>query len=237
MGFATWAEMRRRPAGQIMADYDVTDEHGQPGDDGSDPVGAAAPRRNRAEPLLIRTVHRGTGRRPLEPAEGLAAAGQTTARVEATIMIIEDVTEQRLGQLRAAYIARATERARLLAGLRADAAERRRAGGADDRRLVRRRSRRRVTASAIPVAVAHVDPERLKLAEELRRYEPAPAEPRGGSRARAAHRRARAVSGDHRRDARGRGARRPPPRAAALGRHALGGDRPGPHAPVARSGR
>ena len=30
MGFETWAEMRARPAGQIMADYDVTDEQGRP---------------------------------------------------------------------------------------------------------------------------------------------------------------------------------------------------------------
>ena len=177
MGFASWAEMRDVPARRIMSDYDVTDEQGQPVTMEQIPS-VRLLRGEATEPLLIRTVHRHTGvvnwnllkASPLRSSEG---------PIEATITIIEDVTDQRLAQLRAAYVARATSV--LAASL-------------DYERTLQNVAELAVPTIAdwcgvdlvgpggerVPVAVAHVDPARLQLAQELRRYEPARPNPAGG---------------------------------------------------------
>jgi len=177
MGFASWTEMRDVPAGRIMADYDVTDEHGHSVTMDQIPS-VRLLRGEEAAPLLIRTVHRHTGvvhwnllkASPLRGSEGT---------IEATITTIEDVTDQRLAELRAAYVARATSVlassldyeqtlqnvAELAVPTIADWC------GVD---LVGPRGER------VPVAVAHVDPARLQLAQELRRYGPGRPNPEGG---------------------------------------------------------
>ena len=72
-----------------------------------------------------------------------AAVRDDDGEIEAAVTIIEDVTAAKRAALRMEFLARAGERARLLAGLPADAAQRRRPRGAADRRLVRRRPVRR----------------------------------------------------------------------------------------------
>jgi PAS domain S-box-containing protein len=177
MGFASWAAMRDVPPGRIMADYDVTDEDGQPVTMDEIPS-VRLLRGEEAEPLLIRTVHRQTGavHWNLLKASPLRSSDGT---IEATITTIEDVTEQRLAQLRAAYLARA---ASVLAS------------SLDYEQTLQNVAELAVPAIAdwcgvdlvgprgerVPVAVAHVDPARLQLARELRRYEPARPNPEGG---------------------------------------------------------
>ena len=131
-----------------------------------------------ADPLLIRTVNRATGAQRwnmLKAAPLLDEQGQ----VEATITIIEDVTEQKRAELRSAFLAQAG--AELASSLDYE------------------QTLRNVASLAVPdiadwcavdladaegdrktVAVAHVDPQRLALAEALRRYIPEHLDPDRG---------------------------------------------------------
>ena len=226
MGFATWAEMREMPAGRIMADYDVTDEQGQPVPMERLPS-VRLLRGETAEPLLIRTVHRGTGAVHWNLLKASPLRG-SDGSIEATIMIIEDVTEQRLAAVAGGVHRARHHGARLLARLRADPAECGRAGGARDRRLVRRRPHRRARGADSGGGGAR-RPRPAAARGGAPALRPRPPGPGGRHRPRAAHRRTGGVSRDHRRDARGRRPRRAPPRAAALGGDALGRDRPGAH--------
>ena len=131
-----------------------------------------------AEPLLIQTIHRETGAQRwnlLKAAPLLDEQGE----VDATIMIIEDVTERRRTELRNAFLADAS--AALASSLDYE------------------QTLRNVAELAVPgiadwcavdlvdddgdrrtVAVAHVDRERLALAEALRRYVPDRVDPDEG---------------------------------------------------------
>jgi PAS domain S-box-containing protein len=169
LGFESWEELRDTPPSAIMDDYSVY------GEDGRDVRMEDIPsvrilNGEPAEPLLIRTVHRGTGVLAwnlLKAAPLLDEDGQ----VEATITIIEDVTERKRAEQRSAFLASASA---VLASS-----------------LDYEETLRNVAALAVPevadwcavdlfdgdgdrqaVVVAHVDPERLSLAEELRSYEP-----------------------------------------------------------------
>jgi PAS domain S-box-containing protein len=130
------------------------------------------------EPLLIRAIDRRTGVERwslLKAAPVLDEAGE----LEATIMFTEDVTEQKLAEQRAEFLAEASE---VLASS-----------------LDYEQTLRNVAQLAVPdvvdwcavdlldsdgdrvsVAVAHADPARLKLAEELRAYEPEQPDPERG---------------------------------------------------------
>ena len=169
LGFTSWEELRDTSPDAIMSDFDVWDEHGREVRM-TDIPSVRILRGEEAEPLLIRTVHRQTG---VERWNLLKAAPLLDERgeVEATMTIIEDVTEQRRGELRAAFLAQASSLlassldyeetlgnvARLAVPEVADWCAVDLFDGVGERQ---------------PVAVAHVDPERLSLAAELRRYEP-----------------------------------------------------------------
>ena len=150
LGMSSVDELRETPPEQIMADYIVSGESGRPVtmDDipsvrllrGEDP-----------DPLVIRTVHRNTGQlrwQLLKSAPLLDADGE----IEATIMMFEDVTDRKRAERQAVFLAQVSAAAGVVAGLRADAAQRRRARGARRRRLVRRRpaSTRTATAGRLP---------------------------------------------------------------------------------------
>jgi serine phosphatase RsbU (regulator of sigma subunit) len=160
-----------------MAQYDVRDENGR--EVSMDDIPSVRILRGEsAEPLLIQTVHRGSGIRRwnlLKSAPLLDEAGE----VEATITIIEDVTDQHRAERHAAFLAEVSE---VLASS-----------------LDYEQTLRNVAALAVPtivdwcavdlleeggerkpVAVAHVDPARIRLAEELRRYEPGQLDPDQG---------------------------------------------------------
>lgn len=177
LGFESWEQLRRTPPASIMKDYLVS------GEDGREIAMEDIPsvrilRGEPAEPLLIRTVNRNTGVRRwnlLKAAPLLDEQGE----VEATIMIIEDVTERRRGELRSAFLAQASA---VLASS-----------------LDYEQTLRNVAELAVPdiadwcavdllnddgdtrtVAVAHADRERLGLAEALRAYTPDRPDPERG---------------------------------------------------------
>ncbi|HWF74545.1 MAG TPA: SpoIIE family protein phosphatase [Solirubrobacteraceae bacterium] len=177
LGFGSWEELRDTAPDTIMSDFAVS------GEDGREISMADIPsvrilRGESAEPLLIRTVHRETHVvhwNLLKSAPLLAEDGE----IEATITIIEDVTEQKRAEQRSAFLAQASE---ILASS-----------------LDYEQTLRNVAELAVPevadwcavdlvdddgdrvkVAVAHVNPERLSLAEELRAYEPERLDPNQG---------------------------------------------------------
>lgn len=169
LGYESVEELRATTPEQIMADYVVVGEGGN--EISMDDIPSVRLLRGESpDPLLIRTTDRESGaeRWNLLKASPLL---DDSGEVEATIMVIEDVTEQKLVERRAAFLAKATE---VLASS-----------------LDYEQTLRNVAQLAVPdivdwcavdlidadgdrvsVAVAHVDPARLKLAEELRAYEP-----------------------------------------------------------------
>lgn len=177
LGFASWEELHATPPAEIMAKYQVW------GEDGRKVVMDDIPsvrilRGEPAEPLLIRTVHRETGAQAwqlLKAAPLLDDAGE----IEATILIIEDVSEQKRVERQVAFLAQAS--AVLASSL-------------DYEQTLRNVARLAVPDIADwcavdlvdeegerkPVAVAHVNPDRLKLADQLRRYAPARLDPAQG---------------------------------------------------------
>ena len=177
LGFSSWEELRETPPASIMRDYLV---HGEDGREISmaDIPSVRILRGEEAQPLLIRTVHRESGRQRwnlLKAAPLLDEDGRT----EATITIIEDVTEQKRSELQGSFLARVS--AALASSLDYE------------------QTLRNVAELAVPdvvdwcavdlfdqdgvrrtVAVAHVDPSRLSLAEDLRRYVPDELDPEQG---------------------------------------------------------
>lgn len=177
LGFGSWEELRDTAPDTIMKDFLVW------GEDGreirmEDIPSVRILRGEAAEPLLIRTVNRASGVQRwnlLKAAPLLDEEGE----VEATITVIEDVTEQKRAEQRSAFLAQASA---VLASS-----------------LDYEQTLRNVAQLAVPevadwcavdlvdedmdrhsVAVAHVDPERLSLAEELRGYEPERLDPDQG---------------------------------------------------------
>jgi PAS domain S-box-containing protein len=174
LGLESVDQVRATSPTQIMDLYDVF------GADGSEISMDEIPsvrllRGQPADPLLIRAIDHRTGVERwslLKAAPVLDEAGE----LEATIMFTEDVTEQKRAERRAAFLAQASE---VLASS-----------------LDYEQTLRNVAELAVPdvvdwcavdlldedgdrvsVAVAHADPARLKLAEELRAYEPEELDP------------------------------------------------------------
>jgi PAS domain S-box-containing protein len=177
LGFESWEQLRDTAPAAIMADYLVW------GEDGREVAMEDIPsvrilRGETAEPLLIRTVNRHTGVQrwnllksaPLQDEEG---------EVQATITIIEEVTEQKRSELQAAFLAQAS------AALASS--------------LAYEQTLRNVADLAVPeiadwcavdlldeegdrrtVAVAHIDPDRLSLAKALQSYVPDRLDPEEG---------------------------------------------------------
>jgi PAS domain S-box-containing protein len=177
LGFNSIDELRETPPDEIMSDYRVLGEDGREismQDVPSVRILGGEP----AEPLLIRTVNLKTGaeRWNLLKAAPLFGADE---EVEATIMVIEDVTEQKRAERHATFLAQASE---VLAS------------SLDYQRTLRNVAELAVPdlvdwcavdlfdeeGDRIPVAVAHVDPARVALAEELRTYTPARLSPDRG---------------------------------------------------------
>ena len=178
MGFASLEEMQRRPPHSIIGDYLVHDEHGAEvtmDDIPSVRLMAGQP----VEPLLIRTINRGTGivHWNLLKASGLHDAD---GKLVAAVTIIEDVTREKTAELQDRFLASATETlmssldyeetlghvAWLVVPEIADWC----AVDLVDERGIRQR-----------VVVAHRDADKLELAERLRGYEPQEPSPDQGA--------------------------------------------------------
>jgi PAS domain S-box-containing protein len=177
LGFDSIDELRETSPDKIMSDYRVLGEDGRVismEDVPSVRILGGEP----AEPLLIRTVNLKTGAERWNLLKAAPLIGPND-EVEATIMVIDDVTEQKRAERHATFLAQASE---VLASS-----------------LDYQRTLRNVAALAvpdlvdwcavdlfddegdrIPVAVAHVDPARVALAQELRTYTPARTSPDRG---------------------------------------------------------
>jgi PAS domain S-box-containing protein len=177
LGFTSIEELRETPPAEIMADYLVWGEDGRPVAM-EDIPSVRLLRGEDPAPLVIRTVHRTTGAQRwnlLKSAPLLDVGGE----IEATITIFEDVTEQKRAERQAAFLA---EVSAILASS-----------------LDYEQTLRNVAELAVPgvvdwcavdlldqdgdrkpVAVAHEDPNRRRLAEQLRGYEPARLDPQRG---------------------------------------------------------
>jgi PAS domain S-box-containing protein len=177
LGFDSLEELRRTSPAEIMREYVVY------GQDGGEVAMEAIPsvrllRGETPEPLLIRTVNRRSGEERWNVLKASPLVDED-GQVDSTIMVIEDVTEQRRAERRAEFLAEAS---RALAS------------SLDYERTLRNVAQLAVPHIAdwcavdlldrdgdrIPVSVAHVDPEKLRLADELRRYEPARPDPEQG---------------------------------------------------------
>ena len=177
LGFTSLDELANTPPDEIMADYVVRGEDGA-GVTMDDIPSVRLLRGEENEPLLIQTVNRHTGAQRWNLLKSAPVLDQTGA-VEATIMIIEDVTEQKRAERLGTFLAQAS-------GVLASSL--------DYEQTLRNVAELAVPDIAdwcavdlvdpdgdrIPVAVAHVDPDRLRLAEQLREYEPEQPDPEQG---------------------------------------------------------
>src|ERR1700760_1057626 len=168
LGFETWEDLQATAPSEIMADYLVWAEDGN--EVTMDDIPSVQILRGEpAQPLLIRTVHRQTGEQHwnlLKAAPLLDEAGE----VEATIMIIEDVTERKRAERQHAFLAQVS--AVLASSL-------------DYEQTLRNVAELAVPDIADwcavdlinehgdrhPVAVAHKDPDMIRRAEQLREFE------------------------------------------------------------------
>ncbi len=169
MHFGSVDELRRAGPALIMSDYIVQDEAGN-SLNMQDIPSVRQLSGGEARPLLIRTIHRVTGEARWQLLKATVLCDQNDDPI-ASVMIIEDVTPQKSAELRERFLARATET--LMSSL--DYQE----------------TLRNVAWLAVPeladwcvvdlvddagarqqVVAAHPDPEKLRLAEQLRRYEP-----------------------------------------------------------------
>lgn len=176
MGFRSLEELHARPPQAIWNDYVVRGEHGQPLTMEDIPSVRLLAGRS-GEPLLMQTVHRETGRINWNLLKSTLLRDEA-GRPAATVTIIENVTTERVAQLRERFLARATDT--LMSSL--DYEE----------------TLTNVAWLAVPeiadwcaielvdqgvrqqVVIAHSDPQKLELAERLRAYDPDELDPSRG---------------------------------------------------------
>lgn len=177
MGFASRGEMLRQGTHGIFGEYVVSDERGRPltpSDIPSVRLLAGEP----AEPMVMRTVRRSTGRVAWVLLKARLLRDQRGEPI-AAVTIIEDVTAAKTAQLREGFLARATET--LMSSIDYQETLRNVAWLAvpeiadwcavdliDDRGMRQQ------------VVVAHPDAQKLLLAERLRRYDGDPPSPDRG---------------------------------------------------------
>ncbi len=178
LGFSSWEQLRETAPASIMGDYLVWGEDGR--EISMDDIPSVRILRGeQADPLLIRTVNRASGVQRWNLLKAAPLLGED-GQIGATITIIEDVTEQKRSELQSEFLARVS--------------------AALSSSLDYEQTLRNVAEMAVPevvdwcavdlfdeengerrtVAVAHVDPARLSLAEALRRYVPDRLDPEQG---------------------------------------------------------
>jgi PAS domain S-box-containing protein len=177
MGFASLTEMQRQPPHAIFDEYLVHDEHGHELTMDSIPsvrLLAGEP----AEPLVLRTIHRTTGELRWELLKA-APLHDADGRTVAAVTIIEDITRERVAELRDRFMARASET--LMSSLDYQETLRNVAWLAVPEiadwcsvELVDERGTRQ------QIVVAHRDPAKLALAQRLRQFEPRELDPDRG---------------------------------------------------------
>ena len=177
MGFASLEDMQRQPPQSIMADYVVHDEHGVELSMEAIPSVRLLAGES-AEPLVMRTINRATGQLRWQVLKS-ALIDDEDGRPVVAVTIIEDITRDRIAELRDRFMARASET--LMSSLDYEETLRNVAWLAVPEiadwctveLIDERGGRQRVVA-------AHRDPAKLELAERLRRYEPERLDPERG---------------------------------------------------------
>jgi PAS domain S-box-containing protein len=177
LGFESAEDLRQTPPAEIMAGYVVLGEDGR--EVSMDRIPSVRMLRGESvEPLLIRTIHRETGAERWNLLKASPLLGGDGG-VEATILVIEDVTEQKRAERRAEFL---SEASRVLGS------------SLNYERTLRNVAELAVPEIAdwcavdlvdadgdrVPVSVAHVDAAKLRLADELRSYAPARPDPEQG---------------------------------------------------------
>jgi PAS domain S-box-containing protein len=177
MGFASREELLRQGTQGIMDEYIVTDEQGRPvtrSDIPSVRLLAGEP----VEPTVLRTIRRSTGALVWTLLKATLLRDERGEPI-AAVTIIENITQEKTTQLREDFLTQATET--LMSSLEYQ------------------ETLRNVAWLAVPeiadwcavdlidergfrqqVVVAHPDPQKLVLAEHLRRYDPDPPNPEQG---------------------------------------------------------
>ncbi len=177
LGLTSVEELRAADPHELMGPYETTDEEGRELRM-EDLPSVRVLRGEDAEPLLMRSVNRMTGEESWVLLKA-AAVRDAAGAIASAVTIIEDVTAAKRSALRTEFLARASkvlassldyqETLRNVAGLAvpqiADWC------GVD---LFDEDGRRE------PVAVAHVDPTKLEMAERLRAFEPEVLDPEQG---------------------------------------------------------
>ncbi len=177
MGMSALTELQAADPKALMADYETTAADGEPLSL-QDLPSVRLLRGENPEPLLMRTIHRASGEEHWVVLKATAIRDRDGS-VLAAVTIIEDVTEQH----------RASQRVQLLAQAAAILAS----------SLDYQQTLRNVAGLAVPqladwcgvdlfdadgrresVAVAHKDPTKLTLAEQLREYDPEQLDPERG---------------------------------------------------------
>ena len=169
MGFTSLTDMQRQPPDAIFADYLVHDEHGHELTmDNIPSVRLLAG--ELAEPLVLRTIHRTTGELRWEVLKA-APLHDADGHTVAAVTIIEDITRERVAELRDRFMARASET--LMSSLDYQETLRNVAWLVVPEiadwcavELVDERGARQ------QIVVAHRDPAKLELAQRLRQFEP-----------------------------------------------------------------
>jgi PAS domain S-box-containing protein len=169
MGFDSPEALRSRPPRAILADYIVHDEHGR--EVGMERIPSVRLLAGKpAGPLVIRTINRATGALRWDRLKA-ALLRDESGKAVAAVTIIEDITQEKIAERRDHFLAAATQT--LMSSLDYQQTLRNVAWLAVPEiadwcavDLVDARGERQ------QVAVAHHDPQKLGLAEQLRRYQP-----------------------------------------------------------------
>jgi PAS domain S-box-containing protein len=177
MGLTSVEELRRADPRMLMSGWETVSEDGRQ-IRMEDLPSVRALRGEEPEPLMMRSVHRGTGEEQWVLLKSTAVR-DASGSIEAAVTIIEDVTAAKRSSLRMEFLARASQ---VLASS-----------------LDYQETLRNVAGLAVPqiadwcgvdlfdeeggreqVAVAHVDPGKLEMAERLRAFEPEQLDPEQG---------------------------------------------------------
>ena len=177
MGFESLEELRERPARALLDDYVVTDEHGG-ALEMEDIPSVRLLRGEQPGPLLMRSVHRGTGEERWALLKATALR-DSEGRLEAAVTVIEDVTAAKRAEAQTSFLSRVSE---VLASS-----------------LDYEQTLRNVAWLAVPeiadwcavdliddngqrqqVVIAHPDPAKLELAKRLREWDPQQLDPSQG---------------------------------------------------------
>jgi PAS domain S-box-containing protein len=177
LGFASVEALRDADPRALMAPYEVADEHGQ-AIELDDLPSVRLLRGEQPEPLLLRYVRRATGEEQWVLLKATAVR-DANGSIEAAVTIIEDMTAVKRSALRMEFLAQASkvlassldyeETLRNVAGLAVPQIADWCAVDLFDEEGARE-----------PVAVAHIDPAKLEMAERLRAYEPQELDPEQG---------------------------------------------------------